>query len=109
RSNLSAPGARFSFDNRQKGLDGRIVYQAAYLAEAEDRFVVGRLQDPSGVSGKFLGHTLDARVRKWLVEDNLRLEVGASALFFGEYLKNVPDGPDGSRTLFGYTQLTASF
>ncbi|MCI5047688.1 MAG: alginate export family protein, partial [Aquisalinus sp.] len=30
RSNLSAPGARFSFDNRQKGLDGRIVYQAAY-------------------------------------------------------------------------------
>lgn len=109
RSNLSAPGIRFSFDNELKGLDGRIAYQLAYLAEAEDRFVVARLQDVTGNSGDFLGHTLDARVRKWLVPDNLRLEVGASALLFGEYLKNVPGGPDGNRTLYGYTQLTASF
>lgn len=107
-ANLNAPGFRVEVKPDERW-DARLYYHAAYLASDTDSWIVANLRDPSGESGDFIGHTLDSRVRYWLVPDNVRLEVGASALLYGDFTKNVPGGPDGARTLFGYGQLTVRF
>ncbi|MEO0815705.1 MAG: alginate export family protein [Pseudomonadota bacterium] len=107
-ANLNAPG--FRIEAKPNGRwDGRFYYHAAFLASETDSWVIARLRDPSGQSGDFIGHVLDSRARYWLVPDSVRLELGASALFFGEFAETVPGGPDGDRTLFGYGMVTVSF
>lgn len=107
-ANVSAPSVRFDVAPGPRS-DARLHYSAAFLASDTDSFVIARLRDPSGRSGDFIGHAIDARARYWLVPDALRLEVGASALVFGEFTRSVPGGPQGDRTLFGYTQLSLHF
>jgi len=107
-ANLSAPGFRVQVQPNDRW-DGWMQYHAAFLASETDSWVIARLRDPTGQSGDFIGHTLDARARYWLVPDSLRLEVGASGLIYGEFAKNVPGGPEGNATLFGYGQVTLTF
>lgn len=104
-ANLKAPGVRVSVVPSERS-DARVTYSAAHLASATDRWVVAGIQDSSGMSGRFIGHAVDGRARVWLLEGWLRLEVGASALLFGDLPRNAPGGPSGNRTLFGYSQLT---
>ncbi|ADM09884.1 hypothetical protein PB2503_09154 [Parvularcula bermudensis HTCC2503] len=104
-ANLSAPGVRFSAKPSPR-TDMRLHYSAAFLASDTDSFVIAGYRDQSGSAGAFMGHTLDTRVRYWLVPGNVRLEVGTSAFLFGEFLDTVEGGPEGDRTLFGYGQLT---
>ena len=107
-ANLNAPGFRVEVKPNDRW-DGRFYYHAAYLASETDSWVIARLRDPTGQSGDFIGHTLDARARYWVVPDSLRFEIGASALIFGEFAENVPGGPDDDATVFGYGMLTFSF
>lgn len=107
-ANLNAPGFRVDVKPNDRW-DGRFYYHAAHLASGTDSWVIARRRDPSGQSGDFIGHALDARARYWVVPDRLRLELGASALVYGDFAKNVPNGPDGDGTAFGYAQLTWSF
>ncbi|MEO1310822.1 MAG: alginate export family protein [Pseudomonadota bacterium] len=104
-ANLSAPGVRL--DARAKRWDARIHYSAASLASKTDTFVIARLRDPTGAAGSFMGHVIDTRARFWIVPKRLQLELGASAFVFGEFTRDVPGAPEGERTLFGYSQLTA--
>lgn len=107
-ANINAPGFRIEIapDDR---FDARLSYKAASLASARDSWVDARLVDPTGQSGDFIGHSWDLRTRAWLVPESLRLEVGASALFPGEFAERAPGGPRPDRTLFGYVQLTQRF
>ena len=107
-ANLKAPGFRVEVNPHDRW-DARLNYHAAYLASDTDRWVVANLRDPSGQSGDFIGHAIDTRVRYWLVPGSVRLEAGASALLYGEFTENVPDGPDGDRTLYGFGQVTVTF
>ena len=107
-ANLNAPGFRVEVKPGARW-DARFYYQAAHLASKTDSWVMAKLRDPSGQSGDFIGHTLDGRARYWVLPDSLRLELGASALMYGEFAKDVPGGPDGDGTLFGYAQLTFTF
>ncbi|MEL8055115.1 MAG: alginate export family protein [Pseudomonadota bacterium] len=107
-ANLSAPGFRVQVKPDDRW-DGWFQYHAASLASETDSWVIARLRDPTGQSGSFIGHALDARARYWVVPDSLRLELGASGLIYGEFPKNVPGGPEGDGTLFGYAQLTLTF
>jgi hypothetical protein len=107
-ANLQAPGFRIEISPSRR-LDARVQYSAAFLASATDSFVIAKLRDRTGASGSFMGHTIDSRLRYWLVPDSLRLELGASLFLFGGFTKNVPDGPEGSRTLYGYGQLSFHF
>ncbi|MHA7900489.1 MAG: alginate export family protein [Henriciella sp.] len=107
-ANLNAPGFRFEVKPSELW-DARLYYHAAYLASDTDSWVIARRREPTGRSGQFIGHVLDARARYWVVPDSLRLEIGASGLIYGEFAKQIPDGPAGDGTLFGYTQLTLSF
>ena len=107
-ANLNAPGFRVEVKPNDRW-DGRFYYHAAFLASNTDSWVIAKRRDPSGQSGDFLGHVLDGRARYWVLPEKLRFELGASALIFGDFAKAVPDGPRGSRTLFGYLQLTYSY
>ncbi|MHA7901537.1 MAG: alginate export family protein [Henriciella sp.] len=107
-ANLSAPGFRVQVKPDDRW-DGWFQYHAASLASETDSWVIARLRDPSGQSGDFIGHALDARARYWVAPDSLRLELGASGLIYGAFPKNVPGGPEGDGTLFGYAQLTLTF
>jgi hypothetical protein len=107
-ANLSAPGLRVQVTPSERW-DGWFQYHAAFLASSTDSWVIARLRDPTGQSGDFIGHALDARARYWVVPDSLRFEIGASALAFGEFARNAPGTPGGSGTLFGYAQLTFDF
>lgn len=107
-ANLNAPGFRIEVKPNARW-DGRFYYHAAWLASDTDSWVIAGLRDPSGQSGDFIGHTLDARARYWVVPDSLRLELGASGLIYGGFAKDVPGRPEGDGTLFGYAQLTVTF
>tara|TARA_R110000765_G_scaffold76690_1_gene150411 strand:- start:53814 stop:55205 length:1392 start_codon:yes stop_codon:yes gene_type:complete len=107
-ANLNAPGFRVEVKPNARW-DARFYYHAAHLASKTDSWVIAKLRDPSGQSGDFIGHTLDGRARYWVLPDSLRLELGASALIYGEFAKDVPGGPDGDGTLFGYAQLTFTY
>ncbi len=111
-ANLSAPGLRLQLRPDARW-DGWIQYHAAFLASDTDRWVIAGVGDSTGQSGRFIGHTLDARVRYWLIPGSLQLEMGASGLLFGEFAETVPGGPGGQGgregTVFGFVQLTASF
>jgi len=107
-ANLSAPGFRVEVQPNDR-LDARLYYHAAWLASDTDSWVIARLRDPTGQSGDFIGHTIDSRMRYWLRPDSVRLELGASALIFGEFAENVPNGPEDNVTLFGYARVTLKF
>ena len=107
-ANLAAIGLRFDVKPSERW-DARLHYSASYLESARDRWIIAKVHDPTGQSGKFLGHAIDGRVRYWIAPDRLQLELGASSLIYGEFARNAPNGPDGSRTLFGYTQFTVFF
>lgn len=83
-------------------------FQWAYLDEEKDAWIQANLRGPTGRSGRFIGHTPDGRVRYWLQQGRLRLEFGGSVLWFGEFAESVPGGPEGSRTLYGFAQITAT-
>ncbi|MEA1941254.1 MAG: alginate export family protein [Pseudomonadota bacterium] len=107
-ANLSAPGVRLELEPGPRW-EGRIAWSAASLASETDAWVIARLRDPSGQSGRFLGHTLDGRLRHHPVPDRVELSVGASAFFAGEFPGNVPGGPGTDTTLLGYGQVVLSF
>ena len=107
RSNISVPGIRFSF--KRGDTDGRVVIQRADLESASDQWVVARLGDSAGRFGRHIGTTLDFRVRHWLRTNSVRLEIGGSALSYGRFAESVAQGPEETRTLYGYGQITWYF
>ena len=105
RSNISVPGVRLSF---QKGdLDGRFVLQKARLASAGDSWIVAKLQDSSGKSGKNIGTTFDFRIRKWMRDKKFRVELGGSLLRWGDFARSVNPDAHVNLTVYGYSQITA--
>lgn len=107
RSNLSAPAVRVSF--RRQRWDGRAYMQWPSLHEKKDAWLVAALRDPEGNSGTRLGTNFDSRLRYWLVPDNLRAELGASAMWYREFANKVNAGPEDNVAIYGYFQVTAYF
>ena len=107
-ANISSPGFRITVEPNGRW-DAWVKYQAVHLASATDEWVVARLRDPSGQSGDFVGHAIDSRIRYWVIPESVRLEFGGSALFYGEFAKNVPGGPAGDRSLYGFAEITVDF
>ncbi|MGJ3231915.1 MAG: alginate export family protein [Oceanicaulis sp.] len=106
-ANLSAPGLRLSGRPSERS-DFWLRVSAPSLASATDSWVIARLRDPSGRSGRFLGHAVDGRLRHRPVA-GLELEAGASALVFDGFAERVAGAPEAERTLFGYVQAAYSF
>lgn len=107
-ANIDAPGLRVEIAPGSR-LDARLAWKLARLDQARDAWIDARLSDPTGQSGRFIGHAFDARMRWRIAPDSLVLEAGASALLPGSFARRVPNGPRPDRTLFGYLQLTRTF
>jgi hypothetical protein len=107
-ANLEAAGLRFEFRPDAR-LDGRLNWKAAWLAESRDAWVAAGLRDPTGRSGDFIGHMVDGRVRRWLVPNALRVELGGSVLLKGRFARQAPLAPPDDDTAFGYLQMTVYF
>lgn len=67
------------------------------------------LRDSTGLSGGFAGHQVEARLRHWLVQDALRLEVDALYLAKGRFLRTAPGAPRNGDTRYLSLNLTAFF
>jgi hypothetical protein len=91
RANIEGPGARVSLIPAPR-LELTLAYRTLWLAQSRDAWVGSGLHDPSGASGRFLGHPLEAWVRwrplRWLLVE------GAYAHFFkGSFVETAPGSP----------------
>jgi hypothetical protein len=107
-ANLSAPGARVEIAPSPRW-DARVAYKAAFLASSTDAWVVAGVRDPTGRSGRFIGHVIDARTRVWLVPERLRMEVGGSYLDQGRFARRALNAAGQGDTGFAYAQVVWSF
>lgn len=107
-ANLDAPGARIEIQPTERS-DARLAFKRARLASARDAWVVARVTDPSGESGRSIGHTFDARWRWWIAPDRARLEVGASVLHRGRFAREAPNATREGDPTYAYAQVTVFF
>jgi len=107
-ANIEAPGFRVEITPTPR-FDARFAYKAAYLASARDAWVVAGVRDRSGASGRFIGHSLDARVRYWIAPQNLRLEVGAAVLINGRFAEEAPNASGQGDARYGFMSLVQTF
>lgn len=108
RANISSPGLRLEVRPNRRW-DSFVFYRALYLDEARDSFANTGVRDPTGASGDFAGHQIEARARYWIVPDALRLELGAATLIQGEFLESAPNANGEGDTLYGYADVTWTF
>lgn len=107
-ANINAPGGRIELKPNAR-TDMRLAFKVAHLDEARDAWVVARVQDRTGQSGTFIGTTIDGRARYWLQPNQLRLEVGASALIPGRFARTAPNASRQGTTHYGYLAITRMF
>ena len=108
RANISTPGLRAEIAPGKR-FDAFAVYRPIWLAERTDAFSTTGVRDPSGRSGSFAGHQVEARMRYWLVPGFLRGEVNGVWLAKGRFLKTAPNAPRTGDTRYLATGLTATF
>ncbi|GKS58060.1 alginate export family protein [Nitrospira sp.] len=107
RSNIISPGVRGMVQPKER-LTILAQYRAWWLADASAPWVGSGLQDPTGNSGRFLGQTIELRLR-WGVIANVFLQVGYVHVAWGSYLERVPGGRDLSASDYGYVQTEFMF
>ncbi len=107
-ANLDAPGARIEVAPSPRW-DARIAYKAAFLASSTDAWVMAGVRDPTGRSGRFIGHIVDARTRLWLVPERLRMEAGGSFIEAARFARRAPNASGQGDSRFAYAQLIWSF
>lgn len=108
RANISTPAVRAEIAPDPRW-DAFAAYRPMWLASRSDSFSTTGVRDPSGNSGSFAGHQLEARFRYWLVPSFLRAELNALVLLKGRFLETAPNAPDTGDTHYFSIALTATF
>ncbi|MCB1392409.1 MULTISPECIES: alginate export family protein [unclassified Nitrobacter] len=108
RANLVSPAIRFEV-TPSPVWDAFVAYRSLFLADRTDSFGGTRVRDPSGQSGNFAGHQVEARLRYWVVPDAMLLETGAAYLIKGRFLRDAPNAPNTADTFYGYLQTSFFF
>jgi hypothetical protein len=108
RANISTPAVRAEIAPDPRW-DAFAVYRPMWLASRTDSFSTTGVRDPSGQSGNFAGHQVEARFRYWVVPRLLRAELNALALLKGRFLETAPNAPQTGDTHYISTALTATF
>lgn len=108
RANLISPGLRLEA-KPSKRLDWMASVRGLWLAQATDSFASTSVRDRNGASGRYAGTQFEARARRWLVPERLRIEVGGAWLAKGRFLETAPNAPATGDTRYGYVDLAASF
>ena len=109
RSNLISPGIKLQVKPAADTVSGFAGYRANWLASDRDSWTTANVVDASGLSGSFLGHQVEVRVRWDPAPGNLRLETGMVHLFQGEFGRNAPDAVAEGDSTYYYVQSIFSF
>lgn len=105
RTNMVSPAVRLEAAP-SKRLDGFVAWRPLWLAARTDSFSTTGVRDPSGASGRFVGHQIEGRIRYWLAPGRMRLDVNALVLAKGRFLREAPNAPSSGNTR--YLALDAS-
>ena len=108
RANIIAPGVRFEAAP-SKALDLWATYKPLWLESKSDSFSTSGVRDASGRSGSFAGHQFDGRMRYWLVQNALRLEVDGVYIGKGRFLRTAPNISSARDTAYLSLNATAFF
>lgn len=108
RANIVSPGIRVEAVPGEV-VDWFVTYRLMWLADRTDAFSTTGVRDPSGRSGSFAGGQVDVRIRYWLIEERLRLELDGVWLAKGRFLREAPNAPPGGDTKYLSANVTASF
>ncbi|MDE0879680.1 MAG: alginate export family protein [Sphingomonas bacterium] len=79
-----------------------------FLASAIDSFASTGVQDKAGSAGTHAGTQIEARYRRFLIPDTLRLSVGGAYLAKGRFLRDAANAPATGDTTYGFVELVAS-
>ena len=108
RANISAPAVQAEIAPGPRW-DAFAIVRALWAEDATDSFSATGVRDPSGTAGRFAGFHLGARLRYWLIPDQLRAELNAVRLVKGGLLVHAPNAPASGDTTYLSATLTASF
>lgn len=107
RNNFNSPGYRL-FLNPTSDVSFFAAHRAAWLADSTAAWQPAGLVDPTGRSGDFVGHFVEASGR-WDAHPNLSLEAGWATLIKGGFARNAPGAPPEDNTNYYYVQSMLRF
>lgn len=107
-SNLVSPGARIEVKPSAR-FDAMVAVRSLWLAEATDTFAFTGVRDRTGASGRHAGTELETRLRRTLIPNRLRFELGAAYLAKGRFLDTAPKTPHTGDTHYVYADLVLKF
>lgn len=108
RSNIVSPGIGIQVKPRP-AFDVRVDYRPGWLASDRDFLTTAGLRDRDGLSGSFVGHQLEVRLRWVPPSGNLSVDLTTAYLDKGEFLKNVPLAPPGDHVFYWYFGTSLTF
>jgi hypothetical protein len=108
RFNTISGGARLEVKPNGKS-DVMVMYRALWLDSKTDSFSSTGVRDASGRSGSFAGNQFEARYRRTLIPEVLRVDTGVAYLAKGHFLKDAPNAPQTGDTKYGYIDLYFDF
>ncbi len=108
RSNVITPGLRLLL-KPTAATSAFVAHRVYWLASARDAWTSARVIDPSGSSGRYLGHQIDVRMRHELLPGNVRIEAGVAHLFKGEFAEDAPNANDNGDPTYIYGQIALTF
>ncbi|TNF08257.1 MAG: hypothetical protein EP323_01745 [Gammaproteobacteria bacterium] len=106
RENLKSPGVRLTLAPA-KAISMEMTLRHMSLASSKDGWTKAKLRDPSGHSGTDLGDQFEAKVVWDVFPGNLKLMVGFTNLFAGDFAKNVSG--EKFDTHYGFLQTVITF
>ena len=108
RYNMMSGGLRLE-PKPGKSSDVMLTYRALWLNSRTDSFSATGVRDAAGRAGRFAGHQIDARLRRWLVPDLIRVDTGLAYLAKGRFLTDAANAPATGDTRYGYVDLYLEF
>lgn len=108
RTNFTSPALRLEV-HPDPVSDAYFMVRHVALESATDSFANTNVRDTAGASGDDAGTMIEARWRRWLVEDSLRLTFGGAIMFEDDFLKTAPNATGFGDPVYAYTDLTWSF
>jgi hypothetical protein len=108
RTNFSSPSLRLEVKPDAVS-DAFIAWRVVKLDCTRDSFANSGVRDATGASGDHPGDQLEARYRRWLVKEALRLELGGAWVREARFLKDAPNATRLGDPAYGYVELQWTF
>jgi hypothetical protein len=108
RYNLLSGGVRLEA-KPGKSSDVMAMVRSLWLESKSDGFSATGVKDAAGAAGRFAGYQVEARLRRWLIPDLVRVDSGVAWLAKGRFLTDAANAPKTGDTHYGYVDLYLEF